>query len=205
MKIAIIGAGNVGGALALGWAKSGHEIIIGARNKESEKVKNVTSQNAAIKVKAISEGVKESEVILIAATPNAVEEISKQFGDVKDKVIIDAMNSVSSKPAGFVNTFDALKALTNCENIVKCFNSTGFENMSDPKYGNTAADMFVAGNGTRGKQIALKLAKDMGFAECYDFGGDDKADLLEQLAKVWINLAIFQKQGRNIAIKILKR
>lgn len=205
MKIAIIGAGNVGGALALGWAKSGHEIIIGARNKESEKVKNVTSQNAAIKVKAISEGVKESEVILIAATPNAVEEISKQLVDVKDKVIIDAMNSVSSKPAGFVNTFDALKALTNCENIVKCFNSTGFENMSDPKYGNTAADMFVAGNSTRGKQIALKLAKDMGFAECYDFGGDDKADLLEQLAKVWINLAIFQKQGRNIAIKILKR
>ena len=205
MKIAIIGAGNVGSALALGWAKSGHEIIIGARNKESEKVKNVTSQNAAIKVKAISEGVKESEVILIAATPNAVEEISKQLVDVKDKVIIDAMNSVSSKPAGFVNTFDALKALTNCENIVKCFNSTGFENMSDPKYGNTAADMFVAGNSTRGKQIALKLAKDMGFAECYDFGGDDKADLLEQLAKVWINLSIFQKQGRNIAIKILKR
>ena len=205
MKIAIIGAGNVGSALALGWAKSGHEIIIGARNKESEKVKNVTSQNAAIKVKAISEGVKESEVILIAATPNAVEEISKQLVDVKDKVIIDAMNSVSSKPAGFVNTFDALKALTNCENIVKCFNSTGFENMSDPKYGNTAADMFVAGNSTRGKQTASKLAKDIGFAECYDFGGDDKADLLEQLAKVWINLSIFQKQGRNIAIKILKR
>ena len=36
-------------------------------------------------------------------------------------------------------------------------------------------------------------------------GGDDKAILLEQLALVWINLAIFQKQGRNIAIKILKR
>ena len=115
------------------------------------------------------------------------------------------MNSVSSKPAGFVNTFDALKALTNCENVVKCFNSTGFENMSDPKYGNTAADMFVAGSTAKGKQIASKLTNDIGFTECYDFGGDDKAVLLEQLALCWINLAIFQKQGRNIAIKILKR
>ena len=205
MKIAIIGAGNVGGVLALGWAKAGHEITIGARNRDSKKVKKVTSQNANIKVKSIDEAVKESEVILIAVALNAVEEILKQFGNVKDKVIIDAMNSVSSKPAGFVNTFDALKALTNCENIVKCFNSTGFENMSNPKYGNTAIDMFVAGNSARGKQVASKLAKDIGFAECYDFGRDDKASLLEQLALIWINLAIFQKQGRNIAIKILKR
>ncbi|MGH9675734.1 MAG: NAD(P)-binding domain-containing protein [Candidatus Acidiferrum sp.] len=27
MKIGIIGAGNVGGTLGLGWAKRGHEIV----------------------------------------------------------------------------------------------------------------------------------------------------------------------------------
>jgi predicted dinucleotide-binding enzyme len=205
MKIAIIGAGNVGGALALGWAKADHEIIIGARNRESEKVRKATSQNPAIKVKSIEEAVKESEVILIAANPNSVEEISKQLGDVKDKVIIDAMNSISSKPTGFLNTFEALKALTNCDDIVKCFNSTGFENMANPKYGNTGADMFMAGNSIKGKQIAEKLSEDVGFANCYDFGGDEKVTLLEQFALAWINLAIFQKRGRNIAIKLLKR
>jgi len=205
MKIAIIGSGNVGGALAIGWAKAGHDIFIGARNKESEKVKKVTSQNAGIKVKSIKEATKESEVILIAANPNALEEISKWLGDVKEKIIIDAMNSVSSKPNGFNNTFEALKSLTNSGNIVKCFNSTGFENMANPKYYNTSADMFMAGNSLKGKQVASKLAKDLGFAECFDFGGDDKVWLLEQLALVWINLAIFQKFGRNIAIKIIKR
>ena len=39
MKIAIIGAGNVGGTLALGWAKAGHEITIGAKDPNSNKVK----------------------------------------------------------------------------------------------------------------------------------------------------------------------
>lgn len=205
MKIAIIGAGNVGGALALGWTKAGHELVIGARNPNSEKIKKVTSQNSDIRVKSIEDSVKESEVILIAADPSTVEEIVKQFGDVKERVIIDAMNSISSKPAGFNNTFEALKSLTNCENIVKCFNSTGFENMASPKYGDLSADMFVAGSSSKGKHTAIQLAKDIGFAECYDFGGDDRVALLEQFALAWINLAIFQKQGRNIAFKVLKR
>ena len=205
MKITIIGAGNVGGVLALGWTKAGHEVTIGARNPSSEKIKKVISQNPNIKVKSIKEAAKQSEIILIASNPNSVEEISKQLGDVKDKIIIDAMNSISSKPTGFLNTFEALKALTNCENIVKCFNSTGFENMANPKYSNTGADMFVAGNSNKGKQISVVLAKEIGFAECYDFGGDEKVALLEQFALVWINLSIFQKYGRNIAFKVMKR
>lgn len=142
---------------------------------------------------------------MIAATSSAVKEISEQLGNAKNKIIIDAMNSVSSKPGGFPNTFEALKSLTNCQNIVKCFNSTGFENMANPKYGNTAADMFVAGNSAKGKKVASQLAKDIGFAECYDFGGDDKVELLEQFAMIWINLAILQKHGRNIAFKVIKR
>lgn len=205
MKIAIIGAGNVGGALALGWAKAGHQIKIGARDKNSDKIKRVTAQNSSIHVKSVDEAAKEAEVILIAASPAAVGEIAKQLGDVKDKVIIDAMNSISSKPAGFNNTFEALQSLTNCKNVVKCFNSTGFENMADPKYGNTSADMFMAGSSLKAKQAASQLSKDIGFAECYDFGGDDKVALLEQFALAWINLAIFQKQGRNIAFKVLKK
>jgi predicted dinucleotide-binding enzyme len=205
MKIAVIGAGNVGGSLALGWAKELHEIIIGARDRNSNKVKRVTAQNSSIKVKSVDEASGEAEVILIAASPAAVGDIARQLGDVVDKVIIDSMNSISSKPAGYDNTFEALQSLTNCKNLVKCFNSTGYENIGNPKYGDTFADMFMAGNSIRGKQIASQLAKDIGFAECYDFGGDDKVTLLEQLALSWINLAIFQKQGRSIAFKVIKR
>ena len=115
------------------------------------------------------------------------------------------MNSLYSKPSVFDNTFEVLKKLTGCENIFKCFNSTGFENMANPKYSNTGADMFVAGNSNKGKQISVVLAKEIGFAECYDFGGDEKVALLEQFALVWINLSIFQKYGRNIAFKVMKR
>jgi predicted dinucleotide-binding enzyme len=39
MKLAIIGAGSVGGTLGTAWAqKAGHEIFFGVRNPQSEKV-----------------------------------------------------------------------------------------------------------------------------------------------------------------------
>ncbi len=36
-KIAIIGSGNVGGALAKKWLKAGHTVLVGARFPLSEK------------------------------------------------------------------------------------------------------------------------------------------------------------------------
>lgn len=46
---------------------------------------------------------------------------------------------------------------------------------------------------------------DAGFCECYDVGGNDKFELMEQFAWFWINLAMFQGQGRDIGFKLLKR
>lgn len=72
-------------------------------------------------------------------------------------------------------------------------------------YHGEGIDMFCAGNSRKAKEIATQLAKEIGFSECYDFGGDDKVELLEQFALCWINLAIIQKHGRDIAFKLIKR
>ena len=115
------------------------------------------------------------------------------------------MNTVRGGAEPFANTFEALKHLAKGAVIVKCFNTTGFENMADPRYPDGALDMFVAGDSAQGKASARQLALDAGFAECHDFGGDDKAALLEQFALCWINLAIMQGQGRNLGFKLLRR
>ena len=204
MKIAIIGSGNVGGALAQGWAKSGHEITFGVRNKDEFKG-NRLSGIQSITAASIPDAVKSSEVIVIAAVPQAIKSIVEAMGDVSSKVIIDAMNSVRVKPEPYANTTEALTNLTNCRNIVKCFSTTGAENMADPVYQGKGIDMFYAGDSDKAKRVAEQLAKDLGFENIYNFGGSDKFQLLEQFALSWINLAIMQGYGRNIAFKILKR
>jgi predicted dinucleotide-binding enzyme len=115
------------------------------------------------------------------------------------------MNSVRTKPEGFNNSFEALKSYLPESEIVKCFNSTGFENMQNPIYHGEGIDMFVAGSSAKGKEIAKQLALDAGFSTCWDFGEDDKVQLLEYFALSWINLAIMQGHGRNMAFKVIKR
>ena len=211
MQIAIIGTGNIGSALAKKWSAKGHHIFLGVRDTANFKGKELLTEKN-ITVHSIPEAVEKAEVILIAAVPQATADIANAMGNVKGKVIIDAMNSLRTKPEGYNNTFDALKDLCKDAEVVKCFNSTGFENIQNPIYTqlqpvphHLVLDMFVAGTSAKGKQVATQLSLDAGFETCYDFGGDDKAALLEQFAFSWINLAMMQGQGRNIAFKIIKR
>lgn len=204
MNIAIIGSGNVGGALAQGWAKAGHTIVFGVRNLSEYKGSRLGDQKN-ISAARVSDAIAQSDVIVIAAVPQAVHAIAESLGDVSNKVVIDTMNSVRVKPDPFTNTTEALVKLTNCKKIVKCFNTTGAENMANPVYHGQGIDMFYAGDSAEAKQVATQLAKDLGFENVYDFGGSDKFNLLEQFALSWINLAIMQGYGRDFAFKVVKR
>ncbi|SMD45439.1 hypothetical protein SAMN00777080_4090 [Aquiflexum balticum DSM 16537] len=205
MKIAIIGTGNVGGALATKWAKAGHEINLGVQDIAAFKGRELLD-NPNTKVYQVVEAVAHSEVILIATPAPVAVEVTKSLGDTSGKIIIDAMNIIMNRgPQVFKTTSEAILANTQTKDVVKCFNTTGFNNMVNPVYGKKAIDLFVAGDSEKGKAAAIQLAKDAGFAECYPIGGNDKFELMEQFAWFWINLAMFQGQGREIGFKLLRR
>lgn len=205
MKIAIIGTGNVGGALATQWAKAGHQIFLGTRDLSKFEDKHLL-ENPNTSLHTLADSAKEADVILIAVVPQASESIAEQIKPyISGKIVIDAMNSVRTRPEGFNNSFEAFKHFLPETDIVKCFNSTGFENMQNPVYKGEGIDMFMAGNSLKGKETAKKLALDAGFGACWDFGGDDKVALLESFALSWINLAIMQGHGRDMAFKIIRR
>lgn len=205
MKIAIIGTGNVGGALATRWAQKGHEIHLGVRDVENFKGRELLA-NLNTRAVSVAEAVNYSDVILLSTPAMSAVEVAKSLGDTTGKVIIDAMNIVMGRgPQGYANTTDAILENTPTNDVVKCFNTTGFNNMLNPQYGSEALDLFVAGDSKTGVAAAIQLAKDAGFAECYHVGGNDKFELLEQFAWFWINLAMFQGLGREIGFKLLKR
>jgi hypothetical protein len=205
MQIAIIGTGNVGGALARAWTRAGHRIFLGARNLQDQKVLSLTAGGTQITAHTPAEAVNAAETVLFAIPPNALRQVLDTLGDLTGKVLIDATNSVRAKAGEFASVAEALLSWTKSTDVVKCFNTTGFNVMENPKFDGVAADMFMAGSSSRAKEIARQLARDAGFAECYDLGGDERFPLLESLAAIWIDLAMVQGQGRNIAFKLLKR
>ena len=115
------------------------------------------------------------------------------------------MNIVGGRgPQGYSSTAHALQEHTSGE-VIKAFNSTGFNNIKSTTYGSVNLDMFMAGNSIRGKEIVRQLAIEAGFANCYDIGDDSKFEMLEQFANFWINLAISTGMGREIGFKLMKR
>ncbi len=203
MKIAIIGSGNVGGALARQWVNHGHQVLIGARFPLSEK-NILLAAEIGDRFTRIPTAVKESDVILISTPPAAILELVAEMGDVTGKVLIDATNAVRETPDPYPTVYHCLTDRTKAE-VVKCFNSTGFENMLDPVYKGEGIDMFMAGDSENAKAVAKQLALDCGFGSCIDFGKGDKVELLEKFALSWINLAILQRMGRNVAFRLVKR
>ena len=205
MNIAIIGTGNVGGALASRFAQSGHQVILGVRDMDNFKGKRLL-EKALISAASIEEAVAQCEVIVLATPAMHAINVTQMLGDTTGKILIDTMNIVGGNgPTGYENTTQAILENTASDDVVKCFNTTGFENMLNPDYETMNADMFVAGDSEKGKKVATALARGIGFEEVWDMGGNDKFTLMERLAMVWINLAIMQGNGRNIALKVISR
>jgi predicted dinucleotide-binding enzyme len=159
--------------LATAWAKQGHHIYLGVKDIITFKRKELLN-NPLTSVHPIPGAVGRSEVILLATPATVAVEVTKSLGDTTGKIIIDAMNIVMGRgPQGYKHTTEAILDNTQTTDVVKCFNTTGFNNMVNPLYGDLALDMFVASESMRGKKAAIQLAKDAGFVECYDIGGND--------------------------------
>lgn len=211
MNIAIIGAGNVASALGAGWIRAGHAVYFGVRNTQSPKSLSIAQQIPEAVLLSPAEACANAETVVFTTPADAIPSLIPSLGNLKNKTLIDATNAVRIKPDPYPTAYHAMKAITQSENVVKCFNTTGFENMKHPVYSinypsphSVPLDMFCASDHIPSKNIAKQLALDLGFGECYDFGGDDKVELLEKFALSWINLAIMQGHGRNIAIKIIR-
>ena len=209
MKIAIIGAGNVGQALASGWTSKGHQVIFGSRDPDGAKAQAAVAATAG-KATAHREqaAVQAAEVVVLAVPWDATETVVKGLGDLAGKTLIDATNPIGP---GFqlavgkdTSGAELVQQWAPNARVVKAFNSTGAENMRNPLYNGEPTTMFICGDDAAAKSVVKGLAEDLGFAVA-DTGGLATARYLEPLAMVWIHLAIVQKQGRNIALKLVQR
>ena len=88
--------------------------------------------------------------------------------------------------------------------VVKAFNTVGFENLGNPQFGDERASMFICGDDKKANEVVAKLAEDLGF-EAVITGPLKHARYLEPLAMLWIDMAIRQGRGRDMAFRLLQR
>ncbi|RXK55368.1 F420-dependent NADP oxidoreductase [Oleiharenicola lentus] len=216
MKIAIIGAGNLGGALGRSWAKAGHTIIFGVRNPGVGKTQPPLAEIGASASSAmIPDAVRVGDVVVLATPWQAVNEVISAMGDVRNKIIIDATNPLSLNAEGSLSLSlgsstsgaEEIARLADGARVAKAFNTYGWENFANPGYpgyGDLKPALFHCSDDDEAKEIVEKLAKDLGF-EPVDTGGLGMARSLEPLALMWIRLAIRNGRNPNFTWGVLRR
>jgi NADPH-dependent F420 reductase len=214
MDISIIGAGNVGGTLGTRWARKGHRITFGVRTPRDPKIKKVleaAGPNAT--ADNVPDAAASAEVVVFTTPWDATQSAVQSAGNLADKIVIDATNPIllgaEELRKGLVvghttSAAEQVASWAKAARVVKAFNTTGFGNMADPKYGNQNASMFICGDDLQAKETVKKLSDELGF-DTIDAGPLSTARYLEPTAMLWIHLAFACGLGPNFAFKVLKR
>lgn len=198
MQIAIIGAGNVGAALAQGLIRTGHQVRLGV--PDPGKYAALASQLGA-SVASVTAAIGDAEAVVLAVPYAAAAGVAAAVPDWEGRVLIDATNPIAAGLSGLMvgtHTSNAEEIARTAHNarVVKAFNTTGYENLRNPAYASVGLFMPVAGDDPAARALVIGLAAGLGF-DAVDLGHLAAARYLEPLAMVWIEMAFRLGHGRG--------
>lgn len=210
MRIAIIGAGNVGGTLGKMWAARDHEVAFGVRRPNDAKVQALlTATGKRARAASLKDAVTGAEVVVLATPWSATEAAIRDAGELRGKVVVDATNPLKADLSGLAighstSAAEQVAGWARGARVVKAFNTIGAAHMADPRFGTQRASMFICGDDASAKATVARLAGELGF-DPVDCGPLTQARLLEPLAMLWISMAYAYGAGPNIGFALLRK
>lgn len=208
MKISILGAGNVGMALASAFVRAGRAVTIGVP-EPARHAGAVAALGPLATLTGSDDAVAQGDLVILAVPHDAALQIAAARADWQGRVLVDATNPLAPGLAGLTlgtttSGAEQVAARARGARVVKAFNSTGAENMADSRYAAGRPMMPLAGDDADARAQVGALATLIGF-DAVDMGPLAAARYLEPLAMVWIHLAFRQGQGRRFAFARMTR
>ena len=212
MKLAIIGAGDVGGTLGAAWArKGGHDVFFGVTNPRSDKTQALLRAiGGKARAGTAAEAAAFGDVIVLATPWPATEAAIRSMGNLKGRIVLDCTNPLAMGPDGLgleighgISGGEKVQGWAAGASVFKTLNTTGFKNMAEPVFDGVKSVMFVAGDDAAAKPKVMALVGELGF-ETVDAGPLRVARLLEPHAMLWIHLAINHGFGRDWAFALVR-
>lgn len=204
MRIAIIGAGNIGAGLGRAWAAKGHAITFGVRNAADPDTAAIAREIGAT-VTTIAEALPRAEVVVLATPFAAIGAVAAALPDWTGRIVVDCTNPIGP---GFkllhAHTDSGAEAVARQlpgARVVKSFSAQGAEVLAHPVYSGVPASNFYCGDDAEAKAVVARLVADVGF-EPVDAGGLTSARYLEPLTMLWITMS--RTLGRQYAFKVLR-
>lgn len=190
LSIVVVGAGNVGAALATNLRSLGHDVRVARRPPLAD---------GEIELDGAAAG---ADITILAVPFGAVAEVVPRLGLAAGAVLVDATNPFGQPLPHGVPTGASLVASAAGDgvHVVKAFNVLGAEHMAAPPLPDGQRPLLpVAADNETARRLVAGLATDMGF-DAVEISGLDNAGLLEEAARYWGLLAFNGGLGRNFVL-----
>lgn len=192
-RIAIIGTGDVAGALGPEFAALGHDVVYGSRDPDRSSVRDLVERTGATaSATTPAESVADADIVVLAVPGQLAEQITRDLGNLAGKIIIDPTNYVTRDSDGMPalgaapSNAERIQAAAPNARVVKAFNTLNWRTMVEPGSAGGPVSIPLVGDSAAAKATVAALVEGMGL-EPIDLGPLRYANVVEGMLIVWIN------------------
>jgi len=201
MKIAILGAGNIGGTLGEKWLSAGNSVVFGVRDVNSAKTSSALKRAKGARTNDVTSAIHESDVVLFSVPWKTVPELAQaNAADLNGKLIMDATNNFAGP---VINNLNVLKEAAPNSKIYRAFNSLGWEVFANLIIHDQTVDMFYSGQDGDSRSQIHQLIEQVGLNPIW-VGDNDRIHLVDNMGALWVNMVSQHVWKRRSAFKALR-
>ncbi|MCU1434381.1 MAG: oxidoreductase [Pseudarthrobacter sp.] len=211
MKIAVLGTGSVGPALAAAFARLGHDVAIGTRDPQATLARTepgatggppFTQWHAAhqeIAVRTFADAAAASELVVNATNGAASLAALAEAGaeNLAGKIVVDVSNALdfsqgfppSLNPVNTDSIGEQIQRAFPEARVVKTLNTMANSVMVDPRHvAGGDHTVFVSGNDAGAKAAVTDILTALGHTDVLDLGDITTARGVEMILPLWLRI-----------------
>jgi predicted dinucleotide-binding enzyme len=196
MKIGVLGTGAAGQTVAQKLVSMGHDVMMGARSADNEKVVGFAGRTGG-KAGTFADAAAHGEMVINCTRGDtSLATLSALRAQLRGKTLLDVAN-----PLDFSQGFPPHLTISNTDSlaeqiqralpetfVVKSLNTVNAEVMIDPARVPGQHTVFVSGNDQKAKGRVMDFLRSLGWQSIIDLGDITSARAAEQLLPLWVRL-----------------
>jgi predicted dinucleotide-binding enzyme len=209
MKIGVLGTGAAGQTVAARFVAMGHDVMMGARAADNEKVLGF-AQRTGGRAGTFADAAAHGEMVFNCTRGDtSLAMLSALAVQLRGKILVDAAN-----PLDFSNGYPPHLTVVNTDSlaeqiqralpdtfVVKSLNTVNAAVMIQPSRVPGHHTVFVSGNDKPAKGKVMDFLRTLGWQSIIDLGDITTARAAEQLLPLWVRLySVLGTADFNIAV-----
>jgi 8-hydroxy-5-deazaflavin:NADPH oxidoreductase len=203
--ISIVGAGNIGRAVATRALAAGYDVQLLVRNRENGG-SLAGELGGAVTVDSLGASIG-GELVVLAVPYSAAAEAISALGDLGGKTVVDTTNPINADFTGLATApgtsgAETIAALAPGAHVVKAFNTVFAVNIVAGNKNGQPLDLLIAGDDADAKAAVTSFGEKTGF-RVIDTGALSQSATLEALAFLHMQLQFTRGTNFGSAIVIV--